>query len=482
MARKPNIVLFLTDQLRRDALGCYGNKICKTPNLDKLAAEGACFENAFTTSPVCSPARASLLTGLYPHNHGVMLNTHIAPAWNKGLAAGTPTFSSILKEAGYSLDYMGKWHVNQELSPCEFGFDRHKTHGWEKIELVPGSEISADFGNGQRQLLAGTNGVAEEETPLAQTVEKGIGMLRERAKEEKPFFLRIDTTAPHFACFAAEPYASMYKPEDIPPWDNFKDDFSGKPQGHLRKLREWHLEGKDWAWWSQVVAKYYGVVTHIDKCVGDVLKNIKELGIEEDTIFVFATDHGDAMGGHGHFEKAGTMYDEVFRIPMLVKGPAEWVKPGRIDAFVRSLDLMPTFVEWAGGKAPEAIDGRSLAPWGRGEKVAGWPDSVYCEHHGEVWGYQTQRMVRTKRWKYVYDPHSIDELYDLQKDAAELVNRAADPACSEVLREMKARLNGWNDATKDMFQWNWVRWNFPAPLLPGEVNKSNAPLTSEQGG
>jgi arylsulfatase A-like enzyme len=478
MARKPNIVLFFTDQLRRDALGCYGNKICKTPNLDKLAAEGVCFENAYTTSPVCSPARASLLSGLYPHNNGVMMNTHIAPAWNKGLAPETATFSSILKGAGYSLDYSGKWHVHAELSPGDYGFDRHKDLGWEKIEIVPGSEISADFGGGKHQLLAGKNGVPEDETPLARKVQAGIEMMRERAKEEKPFFLRIDTPEPHFSCFPPDPYASMYKPEDIPPWDNFKDDFSGKPQGHLRKRQEWHLDGKDWAWWSQVVARYYGVISHIDKCVGDVLESIKELGIEEETIFVFSTDHGDAMGSHGHFEKGGTMYDEVYRIPMIVKGPSEWVAPGRNDAFVRSLDLMPTFVEWGGAKLETPVDGRSLAGWTRGEKEKAWPDSVYCEHHGEVWGYQTQRMVRTKRWKYVYDPHSIDELYDLQEDPAELVNRAADPACSDVLQEMKARLIGWNDATNDMFGWNWVRWNFPEPVLPDEANKSTVPLTS----
>ena len=105
----PNIVLFLTDQLRRDALGCYGNKTCQTPHLDQLANEGMRFDQAYTTSPVCSPARASLMTGLYPHKHGVMINTHIAPAWNRGLSTDVATFSRLLKETGYALDYAGKW-------------------------------------------------------------------------------------------------------------------------------------------------------------------------------------------------------------------------------------------------------------------------------------------------------------------------------------------------------------------------------------
>jgi arylsulfatase A-like enzyme len=391
--------------------------------------------------------------------------------------ARTPHLQRPPQAGGYALDYVGKWHVHQELGPCAFGFDRHEEAGGKR-EMAPGSEIAIDFGNGHMQWAAGTNACPEEETPLWQRTRAGIRAMRERARGGQPFFLRIDVPEPHFPCVPPEPYASMYTPEDIPPWENFEDDFSGKPMGHLRKRREWHLQDRDWTWWRQVVAKYYGMVSFIDACVGEVVKAIRELGIEDETLLVFSTDHGDAMGSHGHFEKAGTMYDEVFRIPLLIHGPPEWVAPGRTDAFVRSLDLMPTFVEWAGGQSPAPIDGRSLASWARGDTEESWPDSVYCEHHGEVWGYQSQRMARTRRWKYVYNPHSIDELYDLQNDPGELVNRAADPACRDVLREMKARLLGWNDATNDMFQWPWVRWNFPEPLPPDAANASTAPLTS----
>ena len=146
-------------------------------------------------------------------------------------------------------------------------------------------------------------------------------MLRERAGGDKPFFLRIDATAPHFANIVPEPYASMYDPGSIPPWPNFDESFEGKPAAHLRKHREWNLQDKDWAWWRQVVAKYYGDVSLIDTCVGRVLDVIRECGIEDNTIFLFSTDHGDATGSHKHFEKSGTMYDEVFRIPLLMKVP-----------------------------------------------------------------------------------------------------------------------------------------------------------------
>ena len=466
---QPNVILFMTDQLRRDALGCYGNRICQTPNLDRLVKDGAVFDNAFTVSPVCSPARASLMTGLYPHNHGVMINTHIAPAWNRGLSPETPTFSAILKQAGYSLDYVGKWHVHQDLDPCAFGFDRYEMVGGRGADILPGSETVVTFQNGTSFALAATDTRPEEETPIWQRTRRAIAMMSERAAEDTPFFLRIDVPEPHFPCVPPEQYASMYDPVDIPAWDNFDDRRADKPRGHLRKRQEWNLEGKDWGWWSGIVAKYYGMVTLIDKCVGQMLAAIDDLDIADETIFVFCTDHGDAMGSHGHFEKAGTMYDEIFRIPLLATGPREWIAPGAVDAFVRSLDLMPTFVEWGGGAVPEGIDGKSLAPWMRGEDVPDWPDSVYCESHGEVWGYHSQRMVRTGRWKYVYDAHSTDELYDLREDPAELVNRIDDPSCAEELREMKARLLGWNDATHDMFQWDWVRWNFPPPIPPDDA-------------
>lgn len=482
MSDQPNIVFFMTDQLRRDALGCYGNTICQTPHLDRLAAEGTRFDQAYTVAPVCSPARASLLTGLYPHNHGVMVNTHIAPAFSPGLSPQLPTFGTLLNDAGYVLDYVGKWHVHQTLTPHDFGFDRAEggSLGFEgttrlkgKVEVVPGSEINVDFANGHPQLIAGLNGAAEEDTWLAQRTRVGIEMLRDRAAGAEPFMVRIDMPEPHFACLPVERYASLYNPNDIPPWDNFKDSFEGKPPGHLRKLLEWNLQDKDWSWWRQVVARYYAVISQIDQCVGDVLAAIDEAGLADNTIFIFCTDHGDAMGSHGHFEKAGTMYDEIFRIPLIIKGPERWVQPGVVDEFVRSLDLMPTFADWGGAQIPDEIDGMSLARLAAGAAEPNWPDAVYCEHHGEVWGYQSQRMVRTRRWKYVYDPHSIDELYDLASDPGELTNLIDQPAISEIVQEMKARLLGWNDATNDMFQWRWVRWNFPNPVAPDAASAAS---------
>ena len=158
------------------------------------------------------------------------------------------------------------------------------------------------------------------------------------------------------------------------------------------------------------------------------------------------------------------MYDEVFRIPLLVQMPGG--RPGTVSQFVRLMDLMPTFVALGGARLPQPVDGRSLVPLMQGEDPGDWPDSIYCESHGEVWGYSSQRMVRNEQWKYVYNPHDMDELYDLEADPWEMKNRINDSGSVDALQEMKGRLIGWNDFTDDMFQWNWVRWNFPEPILP----------------
>ena len=162
--------------------------------------------------------------------------------------------------------------------------------------------------------------------------------------------------------------------------------------------------------------------------------------------------------------RSGTMYDEIFRIPLLARVPGGEAR--QVPDFVRLMDLMPTFIEWGGGEIPDNLDAKSLVPLVDGERPVDWPDSVYCERHGEVWGYSTQRMVRTERWKYVYIPHDLDELYDSKTDPAEMDNLINDPERADVVKEMRARLIGWNDATRDMFQWKWVRWNFPKSISP----------------
>lgn len=171
------------------------------------------------------------------------------------------------------------------------------------------------------------------------------------------------------------------------------------------------------------------------------------------------------MGSHRHYEKGGAMYEEVYRIPMIIRWPGVTAPGSSRDGFVRLLDLMPTFISMAGGTPPEDIDGVDLSPLLRSE-IANWFDSVYTEYHGDVWGPYTQRMVRTDAYKYVYNPYDIDELYDLTIDPYEMTNRLADPSYAKVLEEMQGRLHGWIIHTKDVFTFHFVTRNFPEPIMP----------------
>ena len=474
---RPNIVLFVTDQQRADTIGAYGSEICRTPNLDRLAEEGIRFEHAYTPIAVCSPARASMLTGLYPHNHGVIMNTHVRLPLKLGLDPEFPTYSSVLSGAGYRLEKLGKWHVHPELGPAEYGYDFYignpcgdklRRDGVQS-KNQPGSEMYIDFKTGN-QLICSTLSVDEEYTEPYATAESGVERLgilgRNYHDNGQPFLLRMDVVHPHFANRVPQKYASMYEPADIPAWPNFDESFENKPASHLRKHQQWNLQGKDWGWWQQWLARYFGACTLIDHCFGMVLDALDELNLTENTMVIYTTDHADSAGSHKHFEKGGTMYEEVYRVPFIIRWP-EVVAQGRVaDELVTHLDLMPTLVEAGGASVPEGLDGRSFLPVLRGEEQRKWRDSVYLEYHGDVWGCYTQRTVRTDSFKYVYNPYDLDELYNLEEDPYEMKNLVNMPSYSAVLDEMRARLRGWIEATDDILTHWFVMRNFPEPIYP----------------
>ena len=465
MSGKPNILLIVADQLRTDVLSCYGNTICKTPHLDKLAYGGARFDNAYTVAPVCSPARCSLLTGLYPHTHAIRLNTHIATRTSIGLDPATPTFSRVMQDSGgYDMHYLGKWHVNEELDPTHFGYDTWKNfrNSIPPEHLKDRTEIA--FPNGA-QLVNAVHVGEPEELWAYQMAREGERFLKERENAGRPFFLRLDFIQPHFANIVPKRFADMYADEQFEPWPNFEESFEGKPAGHLRKLREWNLEGKDWSWWRQVVRMYYADVSYLDACCGIVLDALDSLSLKEDTIVIFTADHADPTGMHRHFEKGGTMYDEVLRVPMIIRWPGVTKAGARHGQLVRNMDLCPTILSMAGQSPIPSIHARDMSGILTGRDPA-WYDSVYSEYHGDVWGMYTQRMVRTKDWKYVYNPYDADELYDMVHDPYEMRNLAADPAYGQKLQEMKARFLGWVDETQDVFTYDFVRRMLPDPVAP----------------
>ena len=452
----PNILMIVSDQERADVLECYGGP-CRTPAIDGLAADGVRFETCLAPTAICSPTRASFLTGLYPHGHGILNNTHEPDALRLDLAPGAVTYSELLRDAGYRLGYVGKWHV---------GRDRPEARGFHDVvmadDVVAGANdeaiverepellepVYARYPRG-RLLIAGVDPRPVEASETRRDSDAAIGLLRRYAELDGPFCLRLDFEGPHHPYMPPEPFASMYEARSIPPWPNFHDDVAKKPAAQGRLIEQRGVAGWTWADWQPVVARYFGFVSFIDSEIGRVLEAVHTLGLKETTVVVHTADHGDMTGSHGgQFNKGPLMYDEVCRVPLIVRDPRS-AGGGVCRTPVGSLALMPTILELAGVPIPAGLHVASLVPWVSDPASAPEGGAAHAEYHGDEWGLYSMRMIRTATRKYVYSPHGTDELYDLASDPYELVNRATDPAYAAASRELRARLRDWMIATDD---------------------------------
>ncbi|WP_324662349.1 sulfatase-like hydrolase/transferase [Haloarcula sediminis] len=463
---RPNVLLVLTDQERHDLVDPDGVPV-ETEAIDGLVADGVRFTHAFTPISICSSARASLLSGLYPHTHGILNNVHEPDAVRTDLPAEVPTFGTALREAGYRNAYVGKWHVGRTDTPEDFGFDyvggsddHHDAHlsagldsyqrdyGVDPDEIEPRDPVYAEFAD-SREMLGGTLPIPAEATRSAFNAELTIGRLEQLADADEPFFHRVDFQGPHHPYLVPEPYASLYDPEDLPPWPSDAETFDGKPrvQECYREYRG--VEGLSREEWDRLRALYMGFMHHIDDQIARILAKVDELGVAENTLVVHASDHGDFTGGHRQWNKGPMMYDDTYRIPLVVRGPGV-AGGGRVcDDLVSLMDLMPTFLDAADAPVPDDVDGRSLWPLLADEAGANGRDAVFAEYHGDEMGLYSQRMVRTKRYKYVFNAPDVDELYDLDADPHELQNLIDHPDYRDARSRLRGRLAEWMHDTAD---------------------------------
>lgn len=459
--RRPNVLMVVTDQQRRDTVGAYGSPLCRTPNMDRLAAAGLVFERAFTPIGLCSPVRASFFSGVYPHTHQVMTNINLHPV-RISLPASASRLTGALKAAGYRLGYVGKWHVSEFESPIEFGFEDYVSLGdymtWRRGQGLPIPEAFLDY----RTQRAELDPAPAEHSRPAWLCDRAIELIDGYlADDHQPFFVRLDFHGPHFPNVVPEPYKSMYDPAAIPPWPNFADPLDGKPAVQKIKLRHWQTEGMDWTEWQPRVATYFGEITLIDHQVGRVLDHLQARGLAEDTLVIWTSDHGDTIGAHGICNKDYTMYEEIYLVPLIVRCPGVIAAGGRTRRYVHHfLDLHATLLDLADGEPPTPHHGRSLLPLLRGQDVPDWPQEAYCEFHGSHMGLYSIRLLRDDRFAYVYHPNDIDEFYDLQLDPHQLRNLAETPGeFARELARMKRRMVAWMEATDDHLHNEWtVLW------------------------
>ena len=464
--KKPlNVLLIVTDQCRYDILGVNGSKICKSPNLDRLAADGVNFSRAYTICPLCTPARSSLYSGRTLNNHGIVRNTERGTINGGSLGDEVPSIAQYLKAKNYNSFFFGKWHAGRR-NPTECGFSGIDAEGYgnaldhpdyqkylEENGLEKPSIETIGVGYPHNLMLAGKMSGGVESSVPYYLAERTIEKLQHLSDSEEPFFLALNFWGPHAPYLPCEPFASMYDPKDIPPWGNFEDNFEGKPPVWQRHHDSFVGEGnsrRSWEECAQWAALYFGFATQIDSQIGRVLESLEQNNLAEDTVVIFTSDHGDLCGSHGGLhDKNALMCEELMHIPMIVRHPKLQQENPICDQLVSLLDIPATVMDIAGGEVPETFDGNSLLPLIKENETKDWPDHVIGQCYGVHFNYET-RMVVYKNFKYIFHPGAFDELYDLGNDPVELTNLINSPDHTDILRECRRRMLKWMQEKGDM--------------------------------
>lgn len=452
-----NVLLLMTDQHRLDTLGCYGNTVCRTPALDELASGGTRFDHGFTPTAICTPSRATLVTGVLPYRHKLLANPEHNIGHDDELDGRFPPFSEYLTAAGYRLGHIGKWHVGKDRGPADYGFDGVRYPGWENPVTAADyqaylserglppyrlrDETRVTFPNGQAgPVIAGVLDQPVEATFDYYLAERTIERLRSYAESpDQPFYLGCHWFGPHLPYCVPEAYYHRYSPSDVELPASTVETFADKPMVQRHYSDFWAFDTFSSDQSRELIAAYWGYVSLIDEQVGRILATLDELGLTESTAVFFTADHGEFTGAHRLHSKGPAMYDDIYRIPLLARVPG--LPGGRsCDRFVELTDLTPTFLDLAGVEAPEHFDGRSLLPLLSGTAdPQDWPDEFVGEFHGLHFPYP-QRMLRTRRYKLVVNPPDRNELYDLAADPHELHNRYDHPELAPVRQRLTERL------------------------------------------
>ena len=467
-SQRPNIIFIMSDDHASHALGCYGSRINKTPNLDRLAQEGMRFTNAFCTNSICAPCRAVILTGKYSHINGVRDN-------RAKFDGAQQTFPKLLGRAGYETAMIGKWHLKTDPT----GFDY-----WN---ILPGQGAyynPAMIEMGQRKKHTGY--VTDIITDCC------LDWLEER-QPDKPFCLMCHHKAPHRRWEPGPNHLTMYDDTTIPEPETLFDDYAGRGRaaheqdmsiaktmtGNDLKLtpvknltpeqkarwdaaygpkneafRRANLTGKDLVRWKyqRYIKDYLRCIASVDDNVGRLLDYLDASGLAKDTIVVYTSDQGFYLGDHGWFDKR-FMYEESLRMPLMVRYPRA-IRPGSVNEdLVLNLDFAETFLDFAGVVVLDDMQGRSMRPLLSGRTPEDWRRSMYYHYfeYPAVHSVKRHYGIRTRRYKLIHFYHDIDEweLYDLECDAQEMHNVYDDPAYADEVRELKMRLRQLRSRYRD---------------------------------
>ena len=453
--RRPNIILFMTDDHAPAAIGAYGSVINRTPAVDRLAAEGTVFEETFCTNAICSPARATLLTGTYSHVNGM---TSLEGPEHR-FDASQPSFPRLLRDASYQTAIIGKWHLGHGPG--------HDPEGFDHWEILPEHGVYHDpeFVTAEGRTKH-TGYVTDIITDLA------LGWL-DRRDPDKPFCLLIQHKAPHRPFEPAPRHQHLYEHDTIPAPPTLHDDLDGRaPAAHeaemsMEDLTDEDLKGvpvpeglspreeREWRY-QRYIKDYLRVIAALDENVARVLHYLDVTGLDTGTAVAYTSDHGFFLGEHGWFDKR-FMYEEGMRIPLVLRWPGVTEPGSRRAELVANIDFAPTLLDLAGLPPHPRMQGRSLLPLLTGEEADDWRDAVYYRYYMHLdvcHNVQACYGIRTRTHKLIHYPgHGSGadgakdaprpaawELFDLVADPHETHNRYDDPDCAATVATLKAQL------------------------------------------
>lgn len=444
-AKPPNILFLLSDDQRPDTIHALGNEIIQTPNLDGLVKQGTTFTRATCGNPICTPSRAEIMSGCSGFKNKVL-------DFGRVIDPEIPLWSTTMKKAGYRTGYVGKWHTDGRPhlrgyteshglfnsggrptrgKPLDFPFD---------INGLPVTGYKGwCFQTSQRDKFFPELGIGLTPNISEKFADAAMNFLNE--KTEAPFFLHVNFTTPHDPLFYPKGYENLYKPSDMKVPPNF---LSEHPIDHG------NLKGRDeslWPWprTKEMVQKdlsaYYAQITHMDAQIGRIIQTLTETNQMKNTVIIFSSDHGLAVGSHGLRGKQN-MYEHTIGVPLIFSGPGIQ-KQKRTDAQCYLRDLYPTTCELCEIQIPKSIEGKSLIPILKGEN---------SDIYHNIYGYyrDVQRMIRTDRWKYIsYPKADRDQLFDLKNDPDEMNDLSQSSEYIKTKKDLALTLLDWQLSVGD---------------------------------
>jgi arylsulfatase A-like enzyme len=438
-----NIIFVLIDDLRFDAMGFLRPQL-QTPHIDALARQGAHFENAFVTSSLCSPSRATIMTGLPMRNHRIIDN-------NEASETGLTYFPQLLQGAGYQTAFFGKWHFGRRDDQPRPGFDRWVSFMGQGNYFPTDYLSAADVAAGKVHTLNVDGQRAPQKGYMTdELTDYALNWLAQDVDRTRPFFLCLAHKAVHAIAKPPERYASQYADVDFPLPASAADtpqNNDGKPLWVRNQRNSWH--GVEFLYhtgqkMTDYMREYYRTLSPVDDSVGRIVDWLHANDLARSTAIVFTSDNGYMEGEHGLIDKRNA-YEESMRVPLLVWAPG-LIPGGRtVSHCVSSLDFAPTLLDLAGVAAPEGYEGRSVAPLASGEiEAPDWNDEVIYEYYWE-WNFPmtpSTFAIRAKNLKYIQyqGVWDVEELYDLDQDPAEMVNLIEDERYLDAKLDLRRRL------------------------------------------